>query len=217
MTPKYKKAFSILLILCIVSFAVQICFLPSMPDQIPIHWNLAGEIDGYGSKWLVLFLAALPAAMVGLMRLLPRIDPRRDSYEKHMDVHVIASVLIALFMLIISWIVILSAENVVVPVERILPAMLGVLFFVLGNYMPRIRHNYTFGIRTSWTLASETVWKKTHRMGGFCFMALGAVMILHAVIQTAWLAVLSVSLLLGSVIFLTVYSWYLWKKEQENG
>lgn len=216
MTPKYRKIFSAILIVTFISAVMQICFLPTLPDTIPIHWNAAGEADSYGSKWFVLLFAALPFITVGLMRFIPKIDPKRENYEKHMDVYVISTVLVAMLLTIVGWAVVLSAENASFPMEQIIPGLMGVIFVIIGNYMPRIRHNYSFGIRTSWTLASETVWKKTHRVGGICFMVFGAVMILQAVFPSAILAALSMALVIGSVIWLTVYSWYLWKKEQEK-
>lgn len=216
MMTRYRKLFLILMLVSFLSLVGQICVLPVLPDQIPIHWNAAGEIDSYGSKWMALLFGALPLLMLGLFRILPRIDPKWQNYEKHMEVYVLCSILFVVLFIAVSWIVILTALEVAVPVERLLPGMLGALFIVLGNYMPRIRHNYTFGIRTSWTLASETVWKKTHRAGGFCFMGFGLVMILHAVFPTVWLAAVSMAGMIGSVIFLTVYSWAVWKKEQEK-
>lgn len=216
MTPKYRRIFRAILIITFISFVAQVCILPTLPDTIPIHWNASGEIDGYGPKWMALLLAALPMAMILLMRVMPKIDPKRESYEKHMDVYIIVTILVALLLLILSWVVILAAENAAIPTDRIVPGLLGALFAIIGNYMPRIRHNYSFGIRTSWTLASETVWKKTHRLGGILFVICGTVMVLQAVFPSLVMVTLSMGLLIGTVIFLTVYSWYAWKKEQEK-
>ena len=177
MTPKYRRIFCAILIITFISFVAQVCILPTLPDTIPIHWNASGEIDGYGPKWMALLLAALPMAMILLMRVMPKIDPKRESYEKHMDVYIIVTILVALLLLILSWVVILAAENAAIPTDRIVPGLLGALFAIIGNYMPRIRHNYSFGIRTSWTLASETVWKKTHRLGRKVLMVTGSLLI----------------------------------------
>jgi len=216
MTPKYRRIFSAILIISFISSVAQICILPTLPDTIPIHWNAAGEIDGYGSKWFGLLFAVLPPVMLILMRFLPKIDPKRENYEKHMDVYIIFAILVTMLLTIVGWVVVLAAENVVLPMDRIVPGLIGAMFIIMGNYMPRIRHNYSFGIRTSWTLASETVWKKTHRLGGICFVVLGVVMILQAVFPSLLLVTLSMAMLIGLVILLTVYSWYVWKKEQEK-
>ena len=78
-----KKLTLALLALSILSLIGQLLVLPYLPDTVPTHWNAAGEIDGYGSKYTNLFLAALPLLMLGLFALTPRIDPRKESYEKH--------------------------------------------------------------------------------------------------------------------------------------
>ena len=133
MTPKYRRIFNAALLICFFSAVAQICILPTLPDTIPIHWNAAGEVDGYGSKWLGLLFAVLPMASVALMRLMSRIDPNRESYEKHMDVYVIFMILLAMLLIIFGWVIVLAAENVAVPMDRIVPGMLGAFFIVIGR------------------------------------------------------------------------------------
>ena len=74
MTQKHRNIFLILLIVSFLSLAGQICMIPVLPGQIPIHWNMAGEVDGYGSKWMILLFGALPALMLLLFRVLPKIS-----------------------------------------------------------------------------------------------------------------------------------------------
>lgn len=216
MKTKQHKIFLILLAVSLISFAGQLCLLPSLPAEIPIHWNAAGEIDNYGSKWMTLLFGALPLLMLLLFLVIPKMDPKKESYAKHMGPYLILVSLMTLLMIVVSWITTLAAIEIRIPVERVVPGMIGVLSIVLGNYMPRIRHNYTFGIRTAWTLASETVWKKTHRAGGICFVAFGIVLLLNAFWTAGWLSLLSTVMIIAEVVFLFLYSWLLYRKEQKK-
>lgn len=216
MAMKPHRIYLILGGVSLVSLIGLLLLLPRMPEQIPIHWNSAGEIDSYGSRWMLLLFGTLPLLMLGLFQALPRMDPRKENYQKHMGPYLLLTALITVLMIAVGWITALSALGVSVPVNRILPAMIGVLFICLGNYMPRIRFNYTFGIRTPWTLASEAVWKKTHRAGGIGFVLCGAILLLAAVLPREWLPSLAAAALGILVVFLFLYSWLLYRKEERS-
>ena len=211
-----KKLTLVLLALSILSLIGQLLVLPYLPDTVPTHWNAAGEIDGYGSKYTNLFLAALPLLMLGLFALTPRIDPRKESYEKHRKAYDIFRVFMTLFFIALTWVINAAAMGWPVDVGRIISIALGVMFLVLGNYMPQILSNYTFGIKTPWTLESPYVWRKTHAAGGVLFCICGIVMIAAGIITTKWMATLSIALMIISVIGLYLYSWLLFRKESKK-
>ncbi len=211
-----KKRNILLLILSVLSLAGQFILLPKMPDTIPIHWNAAGEIDGYGSKYVSLILAAVPLLITGLFILIPRIDPRRQNYQKHNKAYSIFCVFAVLLFIGFVWITNAAAMGWPVSMERIVPVGIGLLFLVIGNYMPQIRSNYTFGIKTPWALESPYVWRKTHAAGGVLFCICGIVMIAAGIITTKWMATLSIALIIISVIGLYLYSWLLFRKESKK-
>ena len=92
---------------------------------------------------------------------------------------------------------------------------MGIMFILLGNYMPRIRPNYTFGIRTPWTPASETVWKKTHRVGGYVFVLSGVIIVVCSFFR-GWAALIGIGVLLAGTIVSSVYSWLVFREEQNH-
>jgi uncharacterized membrane protein len=100
-----------------------------------------------------------------------------------------------------------------VPVVMVAPVMIGVLFVVLGNVMPRARSNWMFGIRTPWTLTNDRVWERTHRVGGMTFVGAGLLLIVSAFLRpTAMVAVLITASVLASVIPIA-YSYFAWRQE----
>lgn len=209
-----KKLNILILVLCLLSLAGQLLLLPSLPDTIPVHWNAAGEIDGYGSKYTSLFLAAIPLLMYGLFELIPRIDPRKQNYQKHQKAYFIVRIFITLLFIAIVWVSNAAAMGLPVNVGLVIPVGIGLLFLVMGNYMPQIRPNYSFGIRTPWTLESPRVWKKTHAAGGILFCIYGLIMIAAGILQKEWMMYVFLAALLLGTVALTVYSWLLFRKEQ---
>ena len=166
---------------CILNFIGHALIYSRLPASIPIHWNVANEIDGWGPRYTDLLLALLPGAMLLLFQVLPKIDPKAENYEKFEPIWMGFMTAMVLFMGIVSWFGPLTVFGIIREgsgfVGLLISGVLGVIFIVLGNYMPRIRQNYMFGIRTPWTLADEHVWVRTHRMGGFVFILMGVLLI----------------------------------------
>ena len=210
-----KKVIWALLAFCAASFIGQLIIYTRLPEQVPVHWNANNEIDGWAGKGAALLMALLPLLMLLLFIVIPKIDPKRENYEKHAGVYQMFAVLMTVFMGGVSWMTPLTALGVELPVGLLLNMLLGLVFVVLGNQMPRIRFNYTFGIRTPWTLASETVWKKTHRLCGFVFVLSGLVMMVSGFF-TGWAAMAGVILLLIGCVAGSAYSWWLYEKEQKG-
>jgi uncharacterized membrane protein len=101
--------------------------------------------------------------------------------------------------------------------NTIMYVMMGGMFVLLGNYMPKVKHNYTFGIKTPWTLASENVWNKTHRMAGPMWVAGGLAMMAMMFIKSSVAAtVIMFGIVIVLVIVPMVYSYFEFKKEKEN-
>jgi len=201
-------------VLVILSAIASIIAYPQLPDRVPTHWGLHGQVDRYGPKWLAVGL--FPVFMLvswGIMRGLPKIDPRRENYVKFQrtyDLLVNAALTMALAL---QGITIAAAFGVEVPMARVFPLMLGVFFVVLGNALPRARPNWWFGIRTPWTLSNDRVWERTHRVGGYLFVALGIAMVVMIVLpETVALVAMGV-LGAATVVSTLIYSYVAWRQE----
>jgi uncharacterized membrane protein len=154
-----------------------------LPQRIPSHWNLQGEVDGWMDKpWGPFMQPAIATLMLSLLWLLPRIDPRRANVERFAEDRRLLINLIILFMAVVQAATFAHALGWPVQVDRVILASIGLLFVGLGNYLPRIRSNWFMGIRTPWTMDNERVWRATHRVGGRTFVAAGLVMALAALL-----------------------------------
>lgn len=186
----FKKKSNIYNCLIIVAaFLIGILMYDKLPETIPIHWNFAGEVDGYGSKFIGLFVP--PIIMIVLwfgMMYLPKIDPRKENYKKFDKSYGILQSVLLTFFFIIQVISILVSMGYDISINKIIPIVVGVLMIFIGNYMPKAKSNFFYGIKTPWTLSSEVSWKKTHRLGGKLFVISGLISILAHFIFSANIA-----------------------------
>ena len=193
---------------------VLIWALPSLPDPMASHWGLDGRPDGWSSRSTTVFVLPLFGLLIAaLLAFVPRIDPRRRSHEQHAGTWwVIAN----------ASLVVISAIHIFVigyglgwnvPFNQVVAIGIGGLFLLIGNLMTRMRPNWFMGIRTPWTLSSDTVWRKTHRVGAYGFVAAGIVSILAGILIPARAGlVLIVSAAIVGVGSL-VYSYVAWRQE----
>jgi uncharacterized membrane protein len=203
------------LIFATVVFSVSV--YSRLPDPMVIHWNVAGEPDGYGSRVFGTFL--LPAvilALWGLLLVLPRIDPRKQNIEQFRDTYdifviAVVAVLCALQVGILGY-----ALGWPIQIGRLAPIAIGTLLVMLGILLPRFRSNFFFGIRTPWTLSSDAVWARTHRVGGYAMVLMGALLAMAGIAGTQFWLVLAVAGSLVLVLAILVYSYVLWRAEQRS-
>ena len=172
---KKNRGFNIIIaVLILITAAYVAISYNSLPDMIPSHWNFDGEIDSYSSKVMLYFMVLGMVGLNVLFVVVRRIDPRSDNYEKFNRPFQIFRIFMTAFFMVLIFASIRIAQNPgSFEMGTLVPVMVGLLFVVIGNYMPKFRHNYTMGIKTPWTLASETCWDKTHRFAGPLWMAGG--------------------------------------------
>lgn len=185
-----------------------ILFYDKMPAELPTHWNFQGEADDYSSKFdaMVLTQGFLVIMNVFLCFMLDN-DPRNKRQNNF--VMTISKLSMPLIMLLIYIITIMAGLGREVKVSTIVPVFIGLLIIAFGNYLPKTRRNYTMGIKLPWTLNSDENWRRTHRLGGLCFIIVGLSLILSVFLKSE--IVFLVPLFLGAIIP-AVYSYYLYTK-----
>ncbi len=181
-----------------------------LPEKIAIHWNAEGTADGFAGKtFAVLGMPLILLAIHIVCTLVTGTDPK----NKNISGKPLALVLwiCPVMSLLVGTIVYGTALGYMLSVEIIMPFVLGAMFVVVGNYMPKCRQNYTIGIKVPWTLNDEENWNKTHRFAGILWV-LGGV----AVMATAFLG--SVYIMLSVVLLMAfapmVYSYVIYKKKK---
>lgn len=182
-----------------------------LPDRIPMQWDFGGEVN-YEPKWHLWIVAGL-GPLVGIsMPLVARVDPRHRNYAKFSSSYRTFQMIMLLFVLaMVSLVVIESLRPGTIHVGRFVCLLLGLMFTVLGNVMPKFRPNYFCGFKTPWTLDDATVWVRTHRLGGRLFFAAGLIAIAASFLpDERWMfAVCLIPLVLAALIpSVMSYLWY---------
>jgi uncharacterized membrane protein len=186
-----------------------------LPDPMASHWNVNDQVDGYMPRfWGVFLLPLITLGMFALFLVLPAIDPMKANIAQFREVFNLFIVFIVGFMIYIYGLTL--AWSLGYTSFRMSSAMLpaiGLLFILVGFMMRQAKRNFFIGIRTPWTLSSDTVWNETHRLGAILFMISGVLAFIGGFFggTTAfWMLFVP---LIGSTLFLLVYSYVLYQRE----
>ncbi len=187
--------------------------------EVPIHFDINGNPDQYGSPFLGLFLLPLTALFVVLLlAFIPYIEPRLENLKQSGRAFRATWAVLLIFFAVLHTIIVLSTLQItqINLFEIFFPIAMGTLFLVLGNFMGKVRSNYMFGIRTPWTLSSELSWNKTHRLGGRLMMAVGAITIIMSFfLSIAWVLAFLIGGLFVMMAIVLVYSWVIYRDDPE--
>lgn len=212
MKKELKKTLVITSIITALPILVGVILWNRLPDTIATHFGSDGTPNGWSSKWFAVF--GLPIILVILniiCTMVTETDPRRHRYpEKMMKI-------VYWICPVISWIGAFSIyanalEFDMSNMGQWMSLLLGIVFVVIGNYMPKVKQNYYLGIKLPWTYASEENWNKTHRLGGKVWVIGGILFIINAFVQIKGIEIL---LILAMVLIPTVYS-YLYSLKQKK-
>lgn len=210
------KTESLLLILALVPIAYFCWIWSTIPETVPIHWNFQGEADDYGSKQVLFgILCGLNVFMYLFMLLLPRIAARSKELKAMGGKYNRVRLVLQLFIAALSIIITLMVSGQVNGYKDYLLGGCMLLFMLLfGNYVGSIRPNYFMGVRTPWTLQSNEVWRKTHRLTGRLLLG-GAVLgiILLGLLPPSWRLLSVIVLMLAAFLIPAIYSFFLFQKE----
>jgi len=205
----------LVLIMLVAATLAGLLLWNQLPDQMASHWNVNDQVDGYMSRfWGVFLLPLITLGMLVLFLAVPSIDPLKANIAQFRGAFNLFIVLIVAFMLYIYGLSL--AWNLGYTDFKMSGAMLpaiGLLFVFIGFMMRQAKRNFFIGIRTPWTLSSDTVWNETHRVGAVLFMVSGVLAFLGAFFGGTTAFWMMFAPIIGSTIFLLVYSYVLYRRE----
>ena len=230
---------SVLLILAVASVIVAAVAITILPDQIPTHFGPDGAADRIGSKYEVLFFSGIVIACTAAGILLRRKYERAQETNagEKAGAHSAGNAKVAVIVCTITGVVMIGLEIVFICIGyngltqisgteaelycSITVILLGLLFAVLGNVMPKMKKNKLMGLRTTWSMKNDEVWARSQRMGGTVTFFGGAATILSGIILRGY-----PSLVAMMIIFLVIFAIMIkgshqiytdWEKENKNG
>ena len=196
-------------LVCLVPIALTLVLYDKLPSQVPIHFDMNGDPDNYASKAVAGFLFPCLLAIFNIfVHFMMNADPKKQNANK--IIRLVGFWTFPVVSLITVPMTLFKGLDYNVPVVPICTALVGLLFLIIGNYLPKSRQSYTVGIRLPWTLDNEENWNKTHRFGGFVWVLGGLIVIVNALIGSMNIMFLVVALV---VILPIAYSYLLYRKQ----
>ena len=201
-----------------ITAAISAYYIGTAPAgiEIPIHWGIDGSPDRMGSVTEgMLMPPAVMLLILAVMSALKWFEPRKENLLRSNTARgwIALSVILLMMVIEVGNIAILNGYEA--PMVRLVFFGVGLMLMVMGNFFSKVRSNFFIGIRTPWTLSSDQVWQKTHRLGGKLFMLAGALLVPAAwgLAESALIYAMA-ALIVPAVLIPAFYSWWLWKKEQ---
>lgn len=195
-------------IVMLLPVVVGLLLWDKLPEQIPIHWNVSGEVDGWGSRaTAVFFLPLFILAIHWICVFATCADPK--AWDVHEKVLTLVLWICPFVSLLVNTFVFATALGYKLAIEIIMPLAFGILFMILGNLMPKCKRNYTVGIRLPWTLNDDENWNRTHRFSGKIWVVGGAVIAATSVFSSF---VLFLTVVVLIAVLPVLYSYLLYRR-----
>ena len=214
---KSKKSIILMWFLSLLRFLLVALAWPYLPEKVPTHWGLNGQVDGYSAPSMLWLLCAINLPLAALLQFLPRLDPKKENYEKFQSRYDFFGSLVPLVLLVCIGITL--SESLWpgrINVARTVGLLVGLLLIVLGNLMGKVKTNWFIGFRTPWALSDPDVWNKTQRLGGWVLFLAGLAAVVLSLLapETVFFIVFFTILMAG--IVLTYFMSWKWFKEKQR-
>jgi len=208
MIKKNLKILILTSVAILLPILVGVILWDRLPARIPVHWNMAGEIDGWSSRPFAVF--GMPLIMLAIQWfavLMTLADPKNQNHSG--KILQLVFWIIPVISVMLGAVTYTSAMGQSVRVEVLVAVFLGILFVAIGNYLPKCQQSYTIGIKLPWTLSSEENWNRTHRMAGWIWVIGGIGMMIAGFFGLLWIMLASI-LVMALIPF--IYSYILHHK-----
>jgi len=200
----------------LATLAGTIVAYPQLPATIPLHWDIHGQVDGWGPKWMLfLFGPGTMLSLVLLFAALPWLSPKRFEVDSFRATYLYIMIVLVALLAYCHLLIVIAALGVVVDVSRALEGGICLLLALLGNVMGKVRRNFFVGIRTPWTLASEPVWNMTHRFAAKTLFVAGLLGLIAVILRAPfWLPIAAIII---AALIPAGYSLVFYKRLERKG
>ena len=195
--------------LLIAAVVVLAALYPRLPETMATHWDFSGNANGWSSRAATVF--GLPLFILALHLVCFYAESRETKKHRNPVLRTVLLWFCPAVSLLGGAVTLGTGLGYEMHISTVVPVFVGLLFLILGNYLPKIRQNRTVGIKLPWTLQSEENWTRTHRLSGFLWVLCGLVMIPLSLLRL-WSGWLLWALLAVMVLIPAVYSYALHRK-----
>jgi uncharacterized membrane protein len=202
-------------LLIVAALGASLLFYPQLPETIPTHWDIHGQVDGHGSKSTVFLLpGAMAVCLVLLFWVLPWLSPKRFEVESFRSTYLFIAVTVLALLAYLHGVILWTALHPPVLMERALVGGICLFAALLGNVLGKVRRNFWMGVRTPWTIADERVWNATHRFAARVMVAAGVLGFIGAMVGYFMVGIVALA---ASAIASVLYSLIYYKQLEKAG
>ncbi|SFU69501.1 Uncharacterized membrane protein [Clostridium sp. DSM 8431] len=209
---KNKKLILISTIVCLLPILLSITLYDKLPSSIAIHFSASGQPNNYAPKFIAAFgLPIIMAISNALCIFVLDKDPKKENSSKVLNQ--ICLWIIPILSITLTPITLFKSLGTDIPINIIVPAMIGILFVVIGNYLPKCKQNNTVGIKLPWTLKDSDNWNKTHHLAGYLWILGGAIVTISTFLNsilTSYIMFIAIGVM---VLVPTIYSYAIYKNK----
>ena len=208
--------------LMFLPLVVAVIALPFLPEKIPAHYNFAGEIDRFGSKYETLIFPLVSISMGFFMLWMAKISAKQEEGGKNNEKIVFYTGMgLSVWFTVMHCYSLYKAFSVAesmsyagtVDINSLFCIFMGISLVIMGNFMPKLRNNSVIGLRTSWSTKNDTTWKKCQLFGGISFIICGALTVACGIFVEGYTAMcIALGLLIIDTIICVIYSYKIAKK-----
>ena len=182
-----------------------------LPDRLPTHFNYLGEPDQYSSRGFTVFgLGSILFVLNILALYITGRDPKNVNVSE--SVMNMVLLLVPFLALYLSLLVYGSVLGVKLSVEKWSMLLMGGMFVLIGNYLPKCRQNHTIGIRLPWTLNDAEVWDRTHRLAGYLYVLTGIAIIVSALLVKKNGFIVFMVMMMVTTLFSIIYPCVIYRR-----
>lgn len=216
MIKKNKGKIILTSIIILLPILIGLILWGKLPDELPTHWNAEGVVDGWSNKGFAVFgLPLFLFAVHWVCLLATNADPKKQNHaDKIVSMVLWICPIVSITMLVFVYGTALGMEF---KVDKIMLILMGLMFIIIGNYLPKCKQNYTMGIKLPWTLNDEENWNRTHRMSGKLWVVTGVVTMLCMFLPANIMVVVFIVILFVAVMVPTIYSYRLHRNKMKSG
>jgi immunity protein, SdpI family len=212
---KTKNIQILSLCLLLASFLLGAYLYPQMPERMASHWDASGSVNGYVPKlWGIFLMPVISTILFLAFLVIPRIDPLKENIAKFRSYFDLFILMLFGFLFYLYLLTILWNLGYRFNIVQLMAPAFGLLIYYVGVLTENAKQNWFIGVRTPWTLSSETVWNKTNRLAGKLFKATGVLAMLGAAFPEQAIFFILVPLVLAG-IYPIVYSFREYQREMK--
>lgn len=216
MIKKNLKALIISSVIILLPIIAGLLLWDQLPERFATHWGVDGQPDGWAGKPMAVFgIPLLMLVMQWVCALVTNADKRNHNQSAkamNMVLWIIPAISIAAAAMIYG-----VAFGMEPNANMLLPILMGTMFLIVGNYLPKCKCNHTIGIKLVWTVYNEENWNATHRFGGKVWMGAGALILLCAFLPGNLPVIAFFLILLVAAVAPMVYSYLYYRKQRQAG